>query len=81
LNTKNSASEDASSRALRNAYGTEEETLHLLRNFRFLVSKFLPAFFSLAGRFRHVAEVAIILRKDGRLAKFGYKQDMQVKKF
>jgi hypothetical protein len=41
---------------------------------------FFPPFFSLAGRFRHVAEVAIILRKDGRLAKFGYKQDMQVKK-
>jgi hypothetical protein len=67
LNTKNSASEDASSSALRKAYGTEEETLHLLRNFRFLVSNFLPAFFSLAGRFRHVAEVAIILRKDGRV--------------
>jgi hypothetical protein len=32
---------------------------------------FFPPFFSLAGRFRHVAEVAIILRKDGRLAKFG----------
>jgi hypothetical protein len=40
-----------------------------------------PPFFSLAGRFRHVAEVAIILRKDERLAKFGYKQDMQVNFF
>ncbi len=78
LNTKNSASEDASSGALRNAYGTEEKTFHLLRNFRFLVSNFLPAFFSIGGSCSSLAEVAIILRKDSRLAKFGYKQDMEV---
>jgi hypothetical protein len=60
-------------------YGSRNPSF--LRNFRFFVSNFLPAFFSLVGRFHHVAEVAIILRKDGRLAKFGYKQDMLVNYF